>query len=98
MRDVIAAAVFMYTRASVESRRIYIDGAAIAGAANDYLAAALGGTAFDPINVIAIHLDLAQADGSFDNQIRRNWRFPRAVWSTLNQSHLWIFRVAGWES
>jgi hypothetical protein len=56
-------------------RRDVLDGPA--GAPPDHdVAAGLGGTLLDPIDVVTVQLDLPEADNARDDGIRRNRRAP----------------------
>ncbi len=54
---------------------------------NDYLSTAFGRAHLDPMDVVSVHLDLAEADRFFDDQIGCDGRFPRAVRSGFHLRH-----------
>src|SRR5712672_1336701 len=82
----------MNPRPGIETCRNHIGGAAITRAAHNHLTATLRWAQFDPVNVVTIYLDLAETNGLFDDQIRSDWGFPRAVGSSLNLGHRSMFR------
>src|ERR1051325_5833220 len=70
MNNLIAAAVLVHSRARVETRRIDVFPRARSRLPDDHLATGFGGPAFNPINVVAVYLDLTKADGFFHDQTR----------------------------
>ena len=82
-----AAAVFVHGGARVEARRRYVADRAVGRAADDAVAPALRSAAFDPVEVVAVQSDFAQADGAGDDQVRCDGRFPRAAGSNYFFRH-----------
>ena len=66
LHGVISAAVFVDPRAGVEFPRRHVDTLAVTRVSDNYLASAFRRSHLDPINVVAVQLDLAQPDGFFD--------------------------------
>ena len=85
----------MNTGPRVELTRRDVDVLILRRSPNDYLPAAFGWTQLDPINVVPTHLDLAQANRFFDDQIGCDGRFPRAVRSGVSLRHFNELRRSG---
>src|SRR5437879_836669 len=83
---VIAAPIFMNTGSRVEFTWRDVN-VLIRRSLNDYLSTAFGRTHLDPIDIVSIHLDLAEADRFLDDQIGCDGRFPRAVRSGFSLRH-----------
>ena len=61
MDDIVSATILVHARARVEPWQSYVGRGAVARS-HDNLAAAFGRAHLDPIDVIAVYLDLTQAD------------------------------------
>src|SRR5437867_12667248 len=67
--QVRAASILMDARPSIEPCRSYVVDDSPGAPANDNVPTRLGGTLLDPLDVIAIELDLGEADHACDDRL-----------------------------
>src|SRR5207248_9379300 len=82
-----AAAVLVDSSPRVVLGRRDIRSAPVGTAPDDDIAAGLGGPPFNPIDVIAVELDLREADHAGDDRIGCDRRAPGAIRADLRSSH-----------
>src|SRR5436309_337286 len=74
-----AASILMDAGPSVEPCRSYVVDDSPGAPADDNVATRLGGTLLDPVDVIAIELNLGEADDARDDRVGGDRRAPAAV-------------------
>src|ERR1700674_2250565 len=77
------AAVLVHAAAHVELRWCDVRDAAVSAAPDDDIPAGLGGPLLDPIDVIAVELDLAESNDAGHDRVSRDGRAPGAIGAGL---------------
>ena len=83
----VAAAVLVNAGPSVERRWRHVLDVAVRPAPDDHVASSLRRPALDPVDVLAVDDDLAEAHGARDDEVGRDRRPPRAVRRLVRRRH-----------